>query len=94
MFYDIEIYTKKNCPYCNKAKDFFTKQSLRFKEIPIDSDISEVKYLEMYNRSNGCTTVPQIFINGYHVGGSDDLVELSENAEKFNGLLYKKYQDK
>lgn len=88
MSYNIEVYTKKDCPYCNKVKDFFIKKSLNFKEIPVDNDLSQVKYLEMCDRSKGRTTVPQVFINNYHIGGSDDLIELGKNDIKFNDLLY------
>lgn len=90
ILYKIEVYTKKNCPYCNKVKDFFIKKSLSFTEILIDDSLSKAKYLEMCARSKGRTTVPQIFINNYHVGGSDDLMKLLKNSEKFDILLYNK----
>lgn len=88
MSYKIEIYTKKNCPYCNKAKAFFIKKSLNFEEISVDDGpLSSSKYLEMLNRSQGRFTVPQIFINDYHVGGSDDLMKMNDNSETLNILL-------
>lgn len=92
MSYNIEIYTKKNCPYCERAKNFFIKKLLDFKEISIDNDPLKIKYLEMYNRSQGRKTVPQIFINGHYIGGSDDLIKFSSNSKKFDALLY--YKDK
>lgn len=81
----IEIYTKKNCPYCERAKKFLTKKSLDFIEIPIENSKESDTYLKMHKRS-GRTTVPQIFINGIHIGGSDDLLSL-HNQGKLNYLL-------
>lgn len=91
MSYNIEIYTKKDCPYCDKAKAFFIKKSLVFKEILID-DVSNSKFLEMSNRSNGRITVPQIFINNYHIGGADDLMKLYVHPEQLNHLLYNNFK--
>ncbi|WP_331828558.1 glutaredoxin 3 [Candidatus Blochmannia sp. SNP] len=86
----IEIYTKINCPYCDRAKKLLIKKSLDFKEIPIDhNNSSNSMYIEMQQRSNGCTTVPQIFINGLHIGGSDDLISL-DNEGQLNLILTKK----
>ncbi|URJ33242.1 glutaredoxin 3 [Candidatus Blochmannia vicinus] len=80
----IEIYTKRNCPYCERAKSLLIKKSLDFKEIIIDNHNSlNSVYIEMQQRSNGCTTVPQIFIDGLHIGGSDDLISL-DNQGKLN----------
>lgn len=77
----IEIYTKKNCPYCDRAKNLFIQKSLNFIEILINNDDKKNKiYLEMYKRS-GRTTVPQIFINGIHIGGSDDLHILNNQGK-------------
>lgn len=82
----IEIYTKKNCPYCKKAKKLLTKKSLNFLEIPIDNDTHENARLEMYKRS-GRTTVPQIFINTIHIGGSDDLHTLNDQGKLDDFLI-------
>jgi len=67
---NIEIYTKQTCPYCQRAKALFTRKKAVFQEIPIDMDAD--KREEMIKRS-GRATVPQIFIDGQHVGGCDDL---------------------
>lgn len=80
----IEIYTKKTCPYCEKAKQLLIKKSLDFQEISIDNDQNNKIRSEMYKRS-GRTTVPQIFINGIHIGGSDDLHILNDQG-KLNNL--------
>ena len=69
---NVEIYTTKICPYCVRAKKMFDQRSISYKEIKIDSaDLME----EMIKRSGGRRTVPQIFIDDQHIGGSDDLYE-------------------
>lgn len=83
--YNIEIYTKKNCPYCNRAKKLLIQKSLNFIEIPIENNKNNTRE-EMHKRSNGQVTVPQIFINGIHIGGSDDLYILN-NQGKLDHLL-------
>lgn len=66
----VEIYTKSWCPYCALAKDQLDRKAVRYEEIDVTSN--SVRELEMINRSQR-TSVPQIFINGIHLGGSDDL---------------------
>lgn len=85
MTIHIEIYTKKKCPYCDSAKKLLIQKSLNFLEIPVDNNEKNNTYSEMYKRS-GRTTVPQIFINKIHIGGSDDLNTLNEQG-KLDELL-------
>ncbi|MHA7849135.1 glutaredoxin 3 [Serratia sp. D1N4] len=66
----IDIYTKATCPFCHRAKALLNSKGAAFNEIAIDGN--NVKREEMIARS-GRTTVPQIFIDGQHVGGCDDL---------------------
>ena len=66
----IEIYTKATCPFCHRAKALLNNKGAAFHEIAIDSD--PAKREEMIARS-GRTTVPQVFIDGQHIGGCDDL---------------------
>ncbi len=69
----IDIYTKYTCPYCHRAKALLEKKGVTFNEISIDGDAE--KRAGMIERS-GRTTVPQIFIDGKHIGGCDDLYAL------------------
>lgn len=69
----IDIYTKQTCPFCHRAKALLEKKGAAFNEIPIDGDAE--KRAGMIERS-GRTTVPQVFINGTHIGGCDDLYAL------------------
>jgi glutaredoxin 3 len=70
----IEIYTKVFCPFCTRAKALLDQKQAAFEEhdITMDSTLRAA----MIERAGGRTTVPQIFIDGRHIGGSDDLVAL------------------
>ena len=81
----IEIYTTPWCGYCARAKALLEKKGAAFEETDVMEDA--VKRTEMRERSRR-TTVPQIFINGQHIGGSDELAAL-EHAGKLDALLAK-----
>jgi len=81
---EIEIYTKFTCHYCARAKRLLDSKGVQYKEVPVDQG-GEPRQ-EMLARSNGRTTVPQIFIGGQHVGGCDDLMDL-ERAGKLDEML-------
>jgi glutaredoxin 3 len=68
----VEIYTTAICPYCVSAKQFLKQKGLAFEEVRVDIDPARRE--EMLSRSAGRRSVPQIFVNGAHVGGFDDLV--------------------
>jgi glutaredoxin 3 len=79
----IEIYTKSWCPYCVKAKALLTKKKVSFKEIDIELHPKEAA--TMQTRA-GRTSVPQIFIQGQHIGGCDDIHALDASG-KLDALL-------
>jgi glutaredoxin 3 len=70
----VEIYTKFLCGFCVRAKNLLVSKGAEIEEFDITMDAE--KRAEMLERAHGRITVPQIFINGRHVGGSDDLVAL------------------
>jgi glutaredoxin 3 len=70
----IVIYTKFLCSYCHRAKALLKARGAKFEEHDISFD--RERRAEMVARSNGRTTVPQIFIGDLHVGGSDELAVL------------------
>ncbi len=80
----IEIYTTHTCPYCHAAKDLLKRKGVTFSEINVAGDPQARS--AMSSRANGRTSVPQIFIDGRHVGGCDDLYALEEAGE-LDGLL-------
>ena len=75
----VTIYTKDFCPYCTKAKALFNKKHISFEEIDVTGNSSLLE--EMIQKSNGMRTLPQIFINGNHIGGCDDLYRLYESGK-------------
>jgi len=81
---DIIVYSGPGCPYCERAKMLLKKKGAAFQDINIRADAA--KREEMLARSNGKQTIPQIFINGKHIGGCDDLYAL-DAAGKLDGLL-------
>ena len=80
----IEIYTKAFCPYCSRAMALLTSKPVEIEEF--DITMGGPKRAEMIQRSGGGTTVPQIFIDGAHIGGSDELASL-ERAGKLDALI-------
>lgn len=70
----VEIYTKWGCPYCLRAKRLLDSKGAAYEEY--DITMGGPKRAEMLQRANGRTTVPQVFIDGKHIGGSDDLAAL------------------
>lgn len=80
----VEIYTKAFCGYCARAKALLNDKGVSYEEY--DITMGGPKRAEMLERSNGGATVPQIFIDGSHVGGSDDLGKLNREG-KLDALL-------
>ena len=79
----VEIYTTPFCGYCARAKGLLDSKGAAYEEMDVMEDAA--KRSEMRERSKR-TTVPQIFINGQHNGGSDELAAL-ERAGKLDPLL-------
>ncbi len=80
----IEIYTSPFCGYCSRAKRLLEKKSAAFTEL--DVAVDEAKRNEMVQRAGGRRTVPQIFIDGRHIGGCDELYAL-DAAGQLDPLL-------
>ena len=80
---NVVMYTTAICPYCVRAKYLLQNKGVSFDEIRIDTDHAVMQ--EMMQRSQR-NTVPQIFIDDFHVGGYDDLAAL-EMAGRLNELL-------
>jgi glutaredoxin 3 len=69
----VVMYTTAICPYCVAAKNFLKSRGASYSELRIDTDPNA--RAEMMAKTKR-TSVPQIFINGTHVGGYDDMVAL------------------
>ena len=74
----VEIYSRFFCGYCTRAKQLLAAKGVEFEEI--DITMGGPRRIEMIERAHGRMTVPQIFIDGRHVGGSDDLFELERDG--------------
>ena len=74
----VEIYTKAFCPYCARAMNLLASKGVTVEEF--DISMGGPKRGEMLERANGRSTVPQIFIDGRHIGGSDDLAALDRDG--------------
>ena len=70
----VEIYTKAFCPYCTRAMRLLASKGVSPDEI--DITMGGPRRAEMIERAGGRTTVPQVFVDGRHIGGSDDLAAL------------------
>ncbi|MFO1067337.1 MAG: glutaredoxin 3 [Geminicoccaceae bacterium] len=81
---EIEIYTTPLCGYCARAKRLLDSKGAAYTEF--DLWAQPERRPEMVERANGRRTVPQVFIDGRHVGGSDDLHALEARGE-LDGLL-------
>ena len=80
----VVIYTGDLCIHCDWAIELFNRKNIKFTEYNIAKDIT--KREEMFKKSNGAKTVPQIFIGEHHVGGNTELQTL-ERKGKLNSLL-------
>ena len=80
----VEIYTIPFCPYCARAKALLTRKGVAFEEI--DAPNGSPERAAAVERSGGRTTVPQIFLDGRPLGGSDDLAAL-DRAGKLDEML-------
>ena len=80
---EVIVYSTSYCPYCVRAKDLLKRKGAAFKELNAEDDAVRE---DMITKAGGRRTVPQIFINGQHVGGSDELHAL-DKAGKLDAML-------
>ena len=80
----VEIYTTPTCPYCQAAKALLRKKGVAYEETDVSRD-PDLR-MAMTQRAGGRRSVPQIFIDGQSVGGSDDIHALDAQG-KLDGLL-------
>jgi glutaredoxin 3 len=81
---EVTIYTRPFCGFCARAISLLNDKGVAFDEI--EAGFDPAKRAEMVQRSNGRNTFPQIFINGAHIGGCDDMMAL-ERQGKLDALL-------
>lgn len=71
---NVIIYSGEHCTFCQRAKQFFESRNIDYTELRVDTDTGLRQEMEA---KSGRRTIPQIFINGQHVGGYDDLMALA-----------------
>lgn len=76
---EVEIYSSMLCPYCWRAKKLLESKGVDFTEVDVLANPRRKP--EMIERAGGSRTVPQIFIDGQHVGGSDELADLEKTGQ-------------
>lgn len=74
----VEIYTRPMCGFCYQAKKLLDRKDVAYTEYDVWAD--GAKKAEMVERSGGRNTMPQIFIDGTHLGGCDELIQANENG--------------
>jgi|SanBayMetagenome_1026888.scaffolds.fasta_scaffold63360_2 glutaredoxin 3 len=77
----IEIYSKTDCPYCEMAKVAMRGYRVQFTEYVIGSDITREEFFQKFPNAR---TVPQIILNGHHIGGYNDLTEWMKHNDLRN----------
>ena len=75
----VVMYSKTTCPYCHRAEHLLRQRGVADLEV-IQIDLERSRRAEMIERADR-TTVPQIFIDGRHVGGCDDLYALDDRGQ-------------
>lgn len=80
----VEMYMKSTCGYCMRASQLLKQKGVEVESVNLD--MGGPRREEMIQRSGGRTTVPQIFIDGKHVGGCSDLFALEQQG-KLDGML-------
>jgi glutaredoxin 3 len=76
---NVDIYTTPYCPFCIRAKKLLANKKVEFNEIDLSENPD--KFEEMLSKSNGARTVPQIFVNGEHIGDCDHIHDLDQKGE-------------
>ncbi len=74
----VQVYVTNYCPYCTSAKSLLEKRGIAYDVIDVTNDPEKRTWLVETTKRR---TVPQIFIDGTAVGGSDDLHELDKNGK-------------
>ena len=74
----IQVYTKRNCPYCLRAKALLARKGVAYEDIDAEEDEALRLWLA---DATGQKTVPQIFVDGRSLGGFSDIASLDERGE-------------
>lgn len=84
---EVLIYTKSNCPFCEKAKAWFTQHGHTYTQIVLDDEEQRLAFYQKMSNGKEVRSVPQIFIDGKHIGTYNDLMSVSDKLVKKQGGL-------
>jgi ribonucleotide reductase beta subunit family protein with ferritin-like domain/glutaredoxin len=84
---EVLIYTKSNCPFCEKAKAWFTQHGHSYTQIVLDDEEQRLAFYQKVSNGKEVRSVPQIFIDGKHIGTYNDLMAISDKLVKKQGGL-------
>ena len=84
---EVLIYTKSNCPFCEKAKAWFTQHGHTYTQIVLDDEEQRLAFYQKMSNGKEVRSVPQIFIDGKHIGTYNDLMAISDKLVKKQGGL-------
>ncbi|CAL1276737.1 unnamed protein product [Larinioides sclopetarius] len=82
----VMIFSKSRCPYCDKVKKLLKSLGVDFYALELDVIEGGNNLQQAMGRKAGRTSVPQVFIEGQHIGGCDDTME-AHNSGKLKALL-------
>ena len=84
---EVLIYTKSNCPFCEKAKAWFTQHGFGFTQVVLDDEEQRLAFYQKMSNGKQVRSVPQIFIDGKHIGTYNDLMAIADKLVKKQGGL-------
>jgi glutaredoxin len=84
MFGQVEVYTKDNCPFCNRAKQLLNTMNISFSEQKLDRDFTREFLLEKFPNAK---TYPVVVVDGFHIGGYTQLAEMVNTQTKSTSVL-------
>ena len=74
---EVTVFSREGCPFCVETKDILHDAGIRFEELVLNRDYTEASLRAVCGRS----TVPQVFINGEYIGGSEAVEAYLGKAE-------------
>lgn len=84
MIGHVEIYSKDNCPYCNRAKQLLTTMNISFNEQKLDRDFTREIILQKFPNAK---TYPIVVVDGFHIGGYTQLAEMVNTQSQSTAVL-------
>lgn len=84
---EVLIYTKSNCPFCEKAKAWFTQHGHSYTQVVLDDEEQRMAFYQKMSNGKQVRSVPQIFIDGKHIGTYNDLMAIADKLVKKQGGL-------